>query len=52
MAAIECGPPQKFQLGMNSIGAAHLEPNTTIRGVYHNRNGTAKDFHFYYEYFY
>jgi hypothetical protein len=52
MAAIECGPPQKFQLGMNSIGASHLEPNTTIRGVYHNRTGTAKNFYFYYEYFY
>ena len=52
MAAIECGPPRNFQLGMNSIGASHLVPNTVIRGVYHNRSGTEKDFHFYYEYFY
>lgn len=52
MAQVEIGPPMTFDLGMNSIGASHLVPNTTIRGVYHNRSGTSKDFHFYYEYFY
>lgn len=52
MAAIEAGPPRNFQLGMNSIGASHLLPNTIIRGVYHNRSGTVKNFNFYYEYFY